>query len=300
MGRQKIQIHVFPERCSFFYVNNYVFKILEGKMVGWHHLLDRHEPGQTSGDGQGQGSLACCCPWGREEEDPTWQLNINNNSRTCFLPSPPPKSTKSEGPMRGAAHGRRSPSALYCGPWGGCVPQRGLLSSPLLHWPHPPQALRSLLFTALGSLCPPGPDYRGQSPGGLNGWYRFSDFVTILCWIFYTRSFGEILQPSRILLFGEKSQPHEGMDASEETVSRACAVRGWASRQLLWRVALLRETRTRLTSSWPFLTWKLTPVTSLQPTEPGWPPWRSFSSPFCLFKRPRSQLFLLGRDLLSR
>ena len=206
-------------------------------MVGWHHLLDGHEPGQTSGDGQGQGSLACCCPWGREEEDPTWQLNINNNSRTCFLPSPPPKSTKSEGPMRGAAHGRRSPSALYCGPWGGCVPQRGLLSSPLLHWPHPPQALRSLLFTALGSLCPPGPDYRGQSPGGLNGWYRFSDFVTILCWIFYTRSFGEILQPSRILLFGEKSQPHEGMDASEETVSRACAVRGWASRQLLWRVA---------------------------------------------------------------
>ena len=32
-------------------------------MVGWHHRLNGHEPEQTTGDGEGQGSLACqACP----------------------------------------------------------------------------------------------------------------------------------------------------------------------------------------------------------------------------------------------
>ena len=31
-------------------------------MVGWHHRLNGHEFGQTPGDGDGQGSLACCSP----------------------------------------------------------------------------------------------------------------------------------------------------------------------------------------------------------------------------------------------
>ena len=30
---------------------------------------------QASGDGEGQGSLACCSPWGRKEADTTEQLN---------------------------------------------------------------------------------------------------------------------------------------------------------------------------------------------------------------------------------
>ena len=38
-------------------------------MVGWHHQLNRHEPGQTPGDGEGQGSLACCSPRCRKESD---------------------------------------------------------------------------------------------------------------------------------------------------------------------------------------------------------------------------------------
>ena len=38
-----------------------------------------HELGQTPGDGEGQGSLACCSPWNCEELDTTWRLN--NNSR---------------------------------------------------------------------------------------------------------------------------------------------------------------------------------------------------------------------------
>ena len=33
-------------------------------MVGWYHQLDGHEFEQTLGDGEGQGSLQCCSPWG--------------------------------------------------------------------------------------------------------------------------------------------------------------------------------------------------------------------------------------------
>ena len=35
----------------------------EAEMVGWRHPLDGHEFEQAPGDGEGQGSLACCCPW---------------------------------------------------------------------------------------------------------------------------------------------------------------------------------------------------------------------------------------------
>ena len=35
-------------------------------MVGWHHRLDRHEFERALGDGEGQGGLACCRPWGRK------------------------------------------------------------------------------------------------------------------------------------------------------------------------------------------------------------------------------------------
>ena len=31
-------------------------------MVGWHYRLTGHESGQSLGDGEGQGSLACCSP----------------------------------------------------------------------------------------------------------------------------------------------------------------------------------------------------------------------------------------------
>ena len=43
-------------------------------MVGWHHQLNGHEFDQTPGVGDGQGSLACCSPWGRKESDATEQL----------------------------------------------------------------------------------------------------------------------------------------------------------------------------------------------------------------------------------
>ena len=36
----------------------------EDEMVGWHHWLNGREFEQTLGDGEGQGNLACCSPWG--------------------------------------------------------------------------------------------------------------------------------------------------------------------------------------------------------------------------------------------
>ena len=43
----------------------------EDEMVGWHHRLDRHESEQAPGDGEGQGNLVCCSPWGHKELDRT-------------------------------------------------------------------------------------------------------------------------------------------------------------------------------------------------------------------------------------
>ena len=44
-------------------------------MVGWHHQLDGHEFEQAPGASKGQGSLACCSPWGRKESHTTYGLN---------------------------------------------------------------------------------------------------------------------------------------------------------------------------------------------------------------------------------
>ena len=39
----------------------------EDEMVGWHYQLNGHESEQTPGNGEGQGSLACCSLWSHEE-----------------------------------------------------------------------------------------------------------------------------------------------------------------------------------------------------------------------------------------
>ena len=49
----------------------------EVEMVGWHHRLNGHEFEQTPADGEGQGSLACCSPWGRKELETIERLNNN-------------------------------------------------------------------------------------------------------------------------------------------------------------------------------------------------------------------------------
>ena len=43
----------------------------EDEMVGWHHWLDGYEFEQALGDGEGQGSLVCCSPWGHKDSDMT-------------------------------------------------------------------------------------------------------------------------------------------------------------------------------------------------------------------------------------
>ena len=43
----------------------------EDEMAGWHPQLNGHEFEQTLGDSNGQGSLACCNPWGHKELDTT-------------------------------------------------------------------------------------------------------------------------------------------------------------------------------------------------------------------------------------
>ena len=52
-------------------------------MVGWHHRLNGPEFEQTLGDGDGQGSMACCSPWGHKELDMT--QGLNNNSNTALV-----------------------------------------------------------------------------------------------------------------------------------------------------------------------------------------------------------------------
>ena len=51
----------------------------EDGMVGWHHRLNGPGFEQAPGEGEGQGGLACCSPWGRRESGTTERLNININ-----------------------------------------------------------------------------------------------------------------------------------------------------------------------------------------------------------------------------
>ena len=63
--------------------------VTEDEVVGWHHRLNGHEFEQTLGDGEGQGSLVCCSPWGHKESDMTEQLNWTDskawNRKSMFL-----------------------------------------------------------------------------------------------------------------------------------------------------------------------------------------------------------------------
>ena len=69
---------------------------IEDEIVGWHHQLDGHEFEQSSGVGDGQGSLENCSPWGHKELDMTGQLSWTELSpytaqgRSCMLQSNSP------------------------------------------------------------------------------------------------------------------------------------------------------------------------------------------------------------------
>ena len=55
-------------------------QVIEDEMVGWHHRFNGHEFEQALGDGEGQGSLVGCSPWGHKELDTTERLK-NNTER---------------------------------------------------------------------------------------------------------------------------------------------------------------------------------------------------------------------------
>ena len=52
----------------------------EDKIAGWHHKLNGQEVEQALENGERQGSLAWCSPWGYKESDRTEQLNNSNLS----------------------------------------------------------------------------------------------------------------------------------------------------------------------------------------------------------------------------
>ena len=56
----------------------------EFEIVGWHRWLNGHEFEQSSGVGDGQGSLVCCSPRGRKELDTTERPNWTEG-RCCPL-----------------------------------------------------------------------------------------------------------------------------------------------------------------------------------------------------------------------
>ena len=86
-------------------------KMTEDEMVGWHHWFNGHELGQTLRDGEGQGGLERCSPWGHKESDMTEWLNNSTTgnpdknspwksplrSRDCWDGMEPPKTTDREG-----------------------------------------------------------------------------------------------------------------------------------------------------------------------------------------------------------
>ena len=54
-------------------------------MVGWHHVFNGHEFEQAPGGGEGQGSLACCSPWGHKESVMTEQLDNKMLNSICWF-----------------------------------------------------------------------------------------------------------------------------------------------------------------------------------------------------------------------
>ena len=60
------------------------------EMAGQHHQYNVHELGQTLGDSDGQGGLACYSPRGCEESDTAERLNNKNSCSFSNIPSPSP------------------------------------------------------------------------------------------------------------------------------------------------------------------------------------------------------------------
>ena len=57
----------------------------EWQRMRWLDGFNGRKLGQTPGEGEGQGGLACCSPWDREESDTTWELNTHIQELLGYL-----------------------------------------------------------------------------------------------------------------------------------------------------------------------------------------------------------------------
>ena len=65
---------VFPVvmyRCKSWAIKKKEKGVTEDERVRRHHQFSGQKFEQTQGDSEGQGSLACCHPWGHKESDTT-------------------------------------------------------------------------------------------------------------------------------------------------------------------------------------------------------------------------------------
>ena len=102
----------------------------EDAMLGWHHWLDGHEFEQAQGVGDGQGSLACCSPWGCKGSDMTatelteryWYGKMIRKWKRDFLGGPVAKTPY----FNSQTQGQSSISELdpTCGSWKSCMSQQ--------------------------------------------------------------------------------------------------------------------------------------------------------------------------------
>ena len=70
----------------------------EDEMVGWHHQLSGHESEQAPGVGDGQGSLVCRSPWGRQESDRTEWLSWSTGQDSVRKANGPGEAAQPRGP----------------------------------------------------------------------------------------------------------------------------------------------------------------------------------------------------------
>ena len=85
--RVPLAIQISSHQLSILYINSIYIDIYDG----WHHQFNGYKLGCTPGDGEGQGGLVCCSPWGGKELDTTLLLKnkcIYANSNPPILPTP--------------------------------------------------------------------------------------------------------------------------------------------------------------------------------------------------------------------
>ena len=86
----------------------------EDETVGWHHLLNGHEFEQPPGDSEGQGSLACCSPFGSQESVTTERLEAFKVHGCAFSLLGSKRYTVTDGAMDKCSNTGPYPGCFFC------------------------------------------------------------------------------------------------------------------------------------------------------------------------------------------